>query len=303
MKEDKEQKFLKKLHRIEIKTGQIVLNALLIVLCLVSGGVFLWYLLKSDRTSDDVEQMLICWSMFWAFVFLAWLHKHGAVFFGRFLKWVADVKESRNKREEDSITTLNAALHILSQKNGIVIWDTIWSAVTIFFALCLFFKGSNKPLILGIAAVSLAMLFGGHFLGNNLWRRHRFEKRILQYTKRYLDMEDEAAYIASVERSVQRGVIGYAGLCILTDEYIIGRLSDIRFEAVAIPRELIVHYIFYYDKKIASEAIPVGVLECQLRNGNRVRLETGRGEVCGHVLRLLDGQNIPYEIQEMKYRI
>lgn len=302
MKEEKEQKFLKKLHDINIKTVRIILNALLIIMCLATGGSFLRYLMKQDRTSHDGEQMLICGVMFCVFAFILWLeHKRGAVIFGRFLKWIADVKESRNKKDENSITTLNTALHMISQKSGVVIWDTLWSVVAIFFALCLFIKGSNKPLILGIVSVSLVMLFVGHYIGIKLWKRHHFEKRILKYTKQYLDIEDESAYIESVDRSVQRGVLCYAGLCILTDEYMIGRLSDISFEAAAIPRDFIVHYEFYYYKKISSKAVPVGVLQCLLLNGKRVKFEIGRGEVCGNVLKRLSGQKIFYEEQEMKY--
>lgn len=300
--EDKEQEFLKKLHETAVKIEYIILNLLVIIMCLVSGGGFINYLIKPERTLDDNKQMFICGFMHLVFLFLLWLdNRHGAFIFSKFLSGAAEVKKRRNKKEKKSITDLNAAMHAMSQKNGVVMWDTLWSVPAIVFILCMFVKGGNKPVILGFLIFSLVMLFGGHYIGVKIWMRRCYEKKILKYTKRYFDIADEEEYVMSVDESIQRGILGYSGLWMLTDEYIIGRLSDIRFEAAAIPRELVIQYMFFYYRKIASENIPEGVLRCQLKNGKSVDFVIGRGENCDHVLKILSEQRIPWTMNEMKY--
>ena len=130
------------------------------------------------------------------------------------------------------------------------------------------------------------MLFGGHYVGNRIWCRHKYEKRVLKYTKPYLDILDEKAFLTSVDESIQRGVLGFTGLWMLTDEYIIGLLSDIEFQVAAIPRELVTYCSFFDHRRIVSDNISVGVLQCHLKSGQSVDMEIGRGSVCNQVLNL-----------------
>ena len=190
----------------------------------------------------------------------------------------------------------------MSQKNGVVIWDTIWACPVFFMtSVLIFLRGGNIPLILGSIAFSLVMLFGGHYVGTRIWRRHKFEKRLLKYTKQYLNIVDEQAYLESVDESIKRGVLGFSGLWMLTDEFVLGRLSDIEFQVVAIPRKLMTYCTFFYNKRIVSNNIPVGVLQCHLKSGQNVDMEIGRGEVCEQVLRLLNIYRVPWEKKETKF--
>ncbi len=302
-KEEKEQASLKKMHRIEIKVETICLNVVWIIGTLVSLWSAIRYLIMPERTAHDNEQMVLSILSVAMFVFLIWLTNWGGdMLMDKFLAWVAEIKEKKSIKEQKKIKDLNAALHALSQKNGVVIWDTLWTFPVFFFTFgLLFFQGGNTPLILGIIVFSLVMLFGGHYVGTRIWNRHKYEKRLLKYTKQYLDIVDEQAYLKSIDESIQRGVLGFSGLWLLTDEYVVGRLSDIAFQVVAIPRQQLTYCTFFFLKRMVSDSIPVGVLQCHLKGGVDVDMEIGRGDVCNQVLRMLNTYKIPWEKKETKF--
>ncbi len=301
-KEEKEQASLRKQHAWSIKIQVIFLNLVCIIVCPVSAWSVIHYLRMSERSAHDNEQLVLSGVCFVVFLFLLWLvNKGGDMLMEKYLTWIARTKEKQSQKEDKKITDLNSALHAMSQKNGVVIWDTIWTFGVFFFTGCLIFKGGNKPLILWLLVVSFLMLFGGHYIGTRIWRRHRYEMRILKYTMPYLEIVSKRAYLASIDASIKRGVLGFTGLWMLTDEYIIGRLSDLEFQVVGIPRELITHCTFFFNKRIVSDEIPVGVLQCHLQDGKCVDMEIGRGEVCNQVLRLLNEYRIPWEKKEMQF--
>ena len=301
-KEEKEQASLRKQHAWSIKIRVIFLNLVCIIICLVSAWSVIRYLMMPERTAHDNEQMVMSCVGFVMFLFLLWLvNKGGDMLMEKYLAWIARTKEKQSQKGEKKITDLNSALHAMSQKNGVVIWDTIWAFGVFFFTGCLLPKGGNKPLILGLLLISLLMLFGGHFVGTRIWRRHRYEIRILKYTMPYLEIVSKRAFLASVDAGIKRGVLGFTGLWMLTDEYIIGRLSDLEFQVVVIPRDQVTYCTFFFNKRIISDEIPVGVLQCHLQNGKCVDMEIGRGDVCNQVLRLLNEYRIPWEKKEMQF--
>lgn len=301
-KEEKRQASLRRQYAWSIKIRVIFLNLICILICLVSVWSVIRYLLMPERSAHDNEQMILSGACFVTFLFFLWLvNKGGDMLMKKYLTQIAKTVEKQSHKEEKKITDLNSALHAMSQKNGVIIRDTIWAFWVFFFAGCLIPKGGNKPLILGLLLISLLMLFGGHFIGTRIWRRHRYEMRILKYTSPYLEIVSKRAFLASVDASIKRGVLGFTGLWMLTDEYMIGRLSDLEFQVVAIPREQVTYCTFFFLKRIASDNIPVGVLQCHLRDGKCVNMEIGRGEVCNQVLRLLNEYRIPWEKKEMQY--
>ena len=70
---------------------------------------------------------------FVVFGFLIWLaNKGGEMLMNKFLTWVAGINEKKTNKEQKKIKDLNAALHAMSQKNSVVVWDMIWSVPVIF---------------------------------------------------------------------------------------------------------------------------------------------------------------------------
>lgn len=147
----------------------------------------------------------------------------------------------------------------------------------------------------------MLMLIGGHLIIKNIYKHRRFDRLIYKCTPKYIDISDENTYMDSIDRSVQRGILGFAGLWMITDEYIIGRISDVWFEPVVIPRSQVMKYIFFSEKKIAVRGLPVGVLQCKLNNGKCVNYEVGRGKGCKQVIQILNEQGIPWTQEEMRY--
>lgn len=303
-KDKKEQQILKKLHKADLTFRHVFINVIIIILCVLCMISIVRYLMMDVRSPEDNEQLIMCAVMTVFFLLLGALNNFwGDKLFDRFLTWVNGRYERKNQRISAGIKDLNSALHQLSQSNGVVVWDTIWGSGVAFMAVMfiVFFERCNKPAVLGLLTFNVIMLIGGHLIGKKIWLSHRFEKRICKYTKNYLEIADEDAYVASVDASVRIGVLGFAGLWMLTDAYVIGRLSDISFEPVAIPRAAIVKYTFFFEKKIAAKGLPIGILQCRLNNGKCVNYTLGRGKACDQALSVLNEQKIVWEQEELRY--
>lgn len=306
MNEDrnKEQEKLRKYHSTKNKVEYFILNGMIGIACVVLGAMTVMDLLKPERTPQDNEQMIMCAALFLMLVIISWLgNKGGDILFEKFLLWIAKVKEQRNIKIQNEVKDLDTALHCMSKKNGVVVGDVLWCGPAFLFSCCLFIQGGNKILIFECLLFSVVMLLVGHFIGTKLWKAHHYEKRLIKYTRRYLDIADEKAYIVSADQSIQRGILGYAGLWLLTDEFVFGRLSDIWFEVVAIPRDEVEQFTFFYRKRISERTIPTGILRCHLQNGKYIDFVAERGRACEQVLKILSMEKIYFEVKETEYGI
>lgn len=303
-KNKEEQESLKKYHNASIKFRHYFLNVIIIIMCIGLLASIIRYLLMEARGVKENEQLVMNIVAFIGSLLLWGLNNSwGDKLFDKFLSGINEWSRKRNEKGVKKISDLNSALHQLSQCNGVIVWDTIWGSFLVFMlaAFIASFNTCNKPVVLGSLAFLTIMLVGGHWIGKKIWMRHRFEKRIYSYTKMFWDIPDEAAYIEAIDKSIQRGVLGFAGLWMLTDEYMIGRLSDIYFEAVVIPRKEIVKCTFFNNKRIVAKGLPEGTLQCYLSNGKCVNYVVGRGKVCNQALQILNEQGIPWNLEETRY--
>jgi len=214
---------------------------------------------------------------------------------------IADERyNSANGRKKTKIQDLYTALVMLNQQSGIVVWDTIWGIVVVFMCMCLLigFDTCKKAVVIVVLLFSLAMLFGGHFVGKRLSKRCKYGKKLYKHSKQYMDYSDELGFLQDVDRSIQRGVISYNGLWMLTDEYMVGRLSDITYEPVAIPRKEVEKIVFFYERFYKRVD---GILLLSLKNGKSAKLCLGVGENenCEPILKALNENGIPWEQGDM----
>lgn len=300
IQQEKNKKFLE----AKIKFQTICVNICTIMVCVLLLINMVHLLTQKSHTQTDYKQLLISVVMFVVFALLFGLNNFfGDELFQKFMSQIHKGYDKRNKKQLKKITDLNSALLQLSQFHGVVIWDTIWGACAGFMAVIFlaFFKTCNKPVVLGILVFLLTMLFVGHFVGMKMSRKHNFYKEVCKYTRQYIDLVDEEAYFKAVSESVTRGVLGFGAWWMLTDEYIIGRISDIFFSPVVVPRAAVKEYIAYCEKYVTAKGVPIGIIECRLVNGKSIKYVTGRGKVLTQVLLLLREQGIEWKEEEMQY--
>lgn len=296
-KEQKEQELLKKLHSGWIKFGTIMVNFLCIVMIML--GI---YGLVTN-VSEEWQETAPFWGMIISFVLLFlfanfWAEKCLI----KLIRITGERYNSVNERKKTGIQDLDTALVMMNQQAGVVVWDTIWSVVAGFMCICLLcsFDTCNKPVVLGVILFSLAMLFGGHYVGNKLSKKRKFGKKLYKYSKQYVECPDEITFLQDVDRSIQKGVLSYNGLWMLTDEYMLGRLSSITYEPVAIPLRAVEQVVFFYERFYKRVD---GMLLLSLKYGKSVKLSLGVGvnEVFDPVLQALNDNGILWRQGEMRY--
>ncbi len=305
-KEQKEQERLKKTYNFR-KSGKIfIANAMMIIFCIMCFVKSIQYLMMDSRSLHDNEQMTMCIVMFFVFILMLIFFNFWAPKLMAKLLDTADRKrENTNVKAGKQIHNLSSALQKMTGSQGVIVWDTICAGCLFFVVVPLLINyiTSKNVVILGIIIFLLVLLFGGHKIGTNMGRIRRYDKRLCQYTKPYIDISDENTYIAEVDASIKKGVIAFTGYWLLTDDYMLGRLSDISYEPIAIPRGAIVHSTFFFERSTDNRGLPKGILRLQLNNGKHVEFTLGRGNACNPTLHVLNEQGIPWSKEEMRYSV
>lgn len=305
-KEQKEQERLKKTYNFRKSGKNFMANASMIIFCIMCFVKSIQYLMMDSRTLHDNEQMTMCIVMFFVFILmLIFFNFWAPKLMGKLLDLADRKQENTTVKSRERIHNLHSALQKMTGSQGVIVWDTICAG-------CLFFvivpsvishTISNNTVIWGIIIFLLILFLGGHKIGTNMGKIRHFDKRLCKYTKLYMDISDENTYIADVDASIKRGVIAFTGYWLLTDDYMLGRLSDIRYEPIAIPRSAIVHIAFFFERSTDNRGLPVGILRLQLNNGKHVKFTIGRGNACSPTLRVLNEQGIPWSKEEMRYSV
>jgi len=303
---EKEQETLKKTYKFR-KSGKIfIANAMMIIFCILCLVQSIQYLMMDSRTLHDNEQMTMCIVMFFVFILMLIFFNFWAPKLMTKLLDMADQKrKNTNAKAREQIHNLSSALQKMTGSQGVIVWDTICAGCLFFVVvpLVINYITSHNAIILGIIIFLLVLFFGGHKICTNIGRIRRFDKRLCKYTKLYVDISDENTYIAEVDTSIKKGVIAFTGYWLLTDDYMLGRLSDISYEPIAIPRSAIVHSTFFFERSTDNRGLPKGILRLQLNNGKHVEFTLGRGNSCSPTLHVLNEQRIPWSKEEMRYSV
>ena len=301
---EREQASLKEVYQFKMSFHTIFINAILVLFCIVCFAKTIQYLGMNPRTKKDEEQMIMCavmsfvWPMMMIFINV-WF----PMLMTKLLDKTGEKEYNTNVKVRKKIPDVFCALRKIKHSQGLIVWDTLWGSLSGFMiAVYIFNYQRCKPIVLGIILFLLVMLFGGHIIGKNLGKFLHYDKRLCHYTKQYIKIPDEKAYIEKVDHSIKKGVIAFTGYWLLTDDYMIGRLSDITYEPVAIPRSAIAQITFFLVRTMDNMGLPIGTLHLQLKNGREVELCIGRLNVCDQTLCVLKEQGIVWREEEMQYR-
>lgn len=300
-KERKEQEKKAKWHKFKTKLDTIELYFVLVFAGGLSLFAIIQSLLKDERTDYDYEQLLWASSML-ILTIACWLFiKYEC--FGKLIDWGNRCYKEHNLKKCKKIHNLDAALSAMRGKGGLIAWYIVWGSGAMFFIICLLVPSDNgnNGVIISFALLNLLMLFGGHVLAPKIEKRKFYDKKLYEYSRMYIDYPSHEEYRMRIGQSIQRGVLSYTGFWMLTDEFMLGRLGDITFEPVAIPRDEIEKILFFYEKSYESPLL--GILQLQLKNGKVVELCMGRGaqDMSEYTLRALQENGIAWTLEKMRY--
>lgn len=176
--------------------------------------------------------------------------------------------------KKSNVKDLNSALHYLSKCSGVIVWDTIFISFIIFFTACLLamWNKCNKSAVITLILLFVVLLVTGHLIGTTLWKKRRFDDKAIKYTNKFYPISDDVQYIDAINSDICTGNLLITNLMIITNNYIIGRLSDIIFNPVIIPKSMITQCEFYLLDTLDKyrKAHRIGVLCCYLNNGQKV---------------------------------
>lgn len=302
---DKEQKRMKKLFRAEVTFTKIFLHLVTIIMIVFSLACT-WVSLEKLLQGEDTKKQLIDGAV--AFVMFVVLEVIN-VYWNCIVNCLLDIRDKRewekNRNQMTKIKDLHTALHYMAGcSGGIIVWDTIWGVIigSMLLFLVMFFGTCRKSAVMGTIIVSAVMLFAGHIGGKKIWWRRSLNNKIVSYTKKYYSISNETEYVEAVDKSVQKGVLFFSNMWLMTEDFVIGRLSDIVFDPVAIPRETILQYTFFYKVHVYSKrTLPQAILKCRLNNGKSVECVIGQGNSCNALLQRLNELGIPWDEEEEQY--
>lgn len=200
--------------------------------------------------------------------------------------------------------TLETALHMMSFKTGVIVWDTLFITFLAILLSMMLFVGGNVPLILFICLLLAAFLAAGHLFISWRWKKRSFAPKMLRNTEKYISVKNPREYLQSVEESLLHKLLYYGKEMILTDRFIIGITeTDVQFHPVAIPRAEIVEITFFSKRPVMNRyrKYDTGILECRMKSGKAVELLIGQGTRMIRVLKVLNHYRIWWKKKDTLY--
>lgn len=305
-KENKEQKFLKKLDTFNQVTNSILWRIFIVIyvivmLFLLAGAVY--YGMRGNQSSTDEKQFIICSVTFMGMCALLGCGKLFDKLMNKFYERDNTLDPATMKLPQAGTVKLEDALHIMSTQTAVIVWDTICGCIIFSLLFCVLFVGGNWTRVLLICVYMTVFLVAGHILFHWLWKKRSFKKKLLRNTAQYLSIENLPDYEKKVEESLNRAVLCYEKEFVMTEDYILGNAQrDTSFIPVAIPANQITEFIFFYKKMVTSRYVRTcGILRCVLRNGKSVDLILDMQPKAEKILRILNYRHINVKNGAMIY--
>lgn len=201
---------------------------------------------------------------------------------------------------------LNKVLGQMSLNTGVIIWDTLWGCFLAMDVFLVVFLGGNvfAYVVTGIMALILII---GHYLFKKAYKKAKYSNTVLKYTEESCGtIIKKEEFISWLDEEVRNNILYQSKQFALTEQAIIGRLvSEIYFQPVAIPRQLIKEVTFEFSISLNryGSKYPVGILNCFLHNGKMVKLYLGSSKTACKVLKVLQKYSVCVtENEEITYR-
>lgn len=306
MTEENNQEFLKKLDKVD-ETGKRIVNRIMIILyavfTVVALSLTVYYGVLAIQGNDNTKQFVSAFILLLLLGAIPPCYKLFDLVFCYFFKKDTTYDPGTAVLPVTGTVTLEDALHKMSSRVGVIVWDSLWGCV-LFSMLFLLISGTGDTVRIifswmGLAAFTAVGHIGLHFI----WKKSTLTKKMLRNMAEYWPISNTSDYAKAVEESLKRSILSYEKELIVTDEYILGNAQwDTSFHPVAIPREQIDELVFYYRRLVNGQTSrTVGILSCRAVGRNPVNLVLGLEPKVNKVLRILNYYKIPWREEKMTY--
>ena len=199
--------------------------------------------------------------------------------------------------------TLEKVLHKMPSNNALIVWDTLWGFFTVMFVFAKIFLGGNVFVYVIIGDLA-AILIVGHLIIKNVCKNAKYSKKVIKYTKSACGkITNEQEFVKQLDDDVKNRILYQSKYFVLTDNWMIGGISDIYFNPVAIPRAFVKEISFSFTTSVSNNnRAPIGTLICILLNGKVVKLLIGDSKYASKTFKILQMNNIAVSVSEEEYR-
>lgn len=300
------QEFLRKLDNID-QAGKRIVHWILVILyalftCFILAAT-VYYAIGEFRGNADTRQLTICCA---TLLILAAIPVCSRLvdYFIKLLFQKNDVFEpAAMELPVPGTVSLEDALHKLSTKTGVIVWDSIWGCMLFSLLLLLLFGLGNPARILLLCVCMAAVIAVGHGAFYWLWKRRTFRNKMLRNTSGVIGLDNPQGFAAAVEESLKRGILSYEKELILTDEYILGNGEwDTYYTPVVIPRERITEFVFFYRRTVGGKTSrTVGILRCNENGRKLADLVLGPQLKAERIMKILRYYQVSWREEELTY--
>ncbi len=203
--------------------------------------------------------------------------------------------------KKEDVKDFNSALHYLSKRFGVIVWDTIGGVFVLWLVLSSITTGIINFRVVVALFVLVVLILGGHFIGTFLWKTKRFDEKAIKYSRKVYKINDKDEFIKEVNKDIQAGDLLVLRMIIVTPNYIIGRVSDVFFAPIIIPRNMICKYEYRHYKQMGAhlgQTRYVGYLACHLCSNTTLECAICGGLDAEKTIQELYAYGIPMEMKQ-----
>lgn len=246
-----------------------------------------------NGTAFLISMILLCMTAFLATAGLIWFIERRAKK-KREKAENYDPSQAKAELPDVPMRSLDATLSYMRGRVMVVIWDLMCGIFWIPFAFVYIGETKYYDAMVRNNLCMGAILVGGHIIFTIYYNFHSYRKRMIKYTKRYIDIENPETYCEVVEQNFKEQMIYRSKMFVLSRDYVLGLTGfDSIFHPAAIPICMIASARFYQEHISGRRGRDIGILSCTLKNGAQVVFYTSVNEEIIRVRRVLDYYRFP----------
>lgn len=304
MTENDNQKFLKKVDKVDRTIGKFTYKAAVVlyaVITLFVAAAVVYYVICEIKGTGNPKQLAICCASLLLLAAIPVCGKLIDLLFKWFFHRDNVLDPQTMELPKQGSVGLEAALHKMSTQTGVIVWDSLWGCVLVSLLFSLLFINGNKPRILLICVCLAFIIAIGHVLFRLIWKKHSFIKKMLCNTEKFIPLASD--YAREVDESLLQNILCYEKELIMTDKYILGSIEhDTKFIPVAIPIEQVKEFVFFYRRVVNGKySRSLGILSCRISSTNSVNFMLGIPTKTQKILKILNFYNISWREDKTTY--
>lgn len=206
-----------------------------------------------------------------------------------------DPVQGRLKLPDASRRSLDETLTYMTGRPGLLVWDILWGCAMFSMAMAFISDTAHYGAAARLVLVTGGCLIVGHIIFTIYYNNHSYRTRMINTTRRYLNITNEEVYCDALEKNLVEKMVYRSMRFVVSEDFIIGYTNrDTSFEPVAIPICTITSAEYRLEQRNVKPRGTQGILSCRLNNGNTVVFCTSQGPEVEKVPKVLNYCKIPY---------